>query len=146
LRKVQRSGKLITPNQKKKSSNKDAKVISGPEIIVSKPDTIISGFDTIVSGFEIRNRSGHEYLYILTKKTFIPTRWQNISNKKCPTFKVQAKPSAFIGYRPVLLLVPYSLNNHKVTEDQLLNQFFCVKLSCFKSLITNWLIEDLPNY
>ena len=99
--KVQRSGKQITPIKKKKSSNKDAKVISSPEIIVSKPDTIISGF-------KIRNISRNEYLYILTKKTFIPTRRQNISNKKCPTFKAQVKPSAFIGYRPVVLLVPKS--------------------------------------
>ena len=103
--KVQRSGKQIIPIKKKKSSNKYAKVISSPEIIVSKPDTIISGFDTIVSGFEIENISGHEYLYILTKKIFFPTRWQNISNKKCPTFKAPRKPSAFIGYRPVVLLV-----------------------------------------
>ena len=28
-----------------------------------------------------------------------------------------------------LLIVIYSLDNHKVTENQLLNQFFCVKLS-----------------
>ena len=27
------------------------------------------------------------------------------------------------------LIVIYSIDNHKVTENQLLNQFFCVKLS-----------------
>ena len=89
-------------------SNKDAKVISKPEIIISKPDTIISGSDIIISGFDIRNMFGHESLYILTKKISIPTRRQNISNKKCPTFKAQVKPSAFIGYRPVVLLVAKS--------------------------------------
>ena len=95
--------KINKRKRKKKSSNKDAKVISSPDTIVSRPDTIISGTDMIISGFEIGNMSGHEYLYILTKKTFIPTRWQNISNKKCPTFKAQVKPSAFIGYRQINL-------------------------------------------
>ena len=57
-----------------KSGTKDAKVISSPDTIVSKPDTIISGF-------EIGNRCGNESLYILTKKIFFPTRWQNISSK-----------------------------------------------------------------